>query len=93
MLRRNQLLNRKSPFGYEVLAAVNQLPQFTLDVIEDGVSTRKNGVEVDLSIVCGLVREVKAYGSKKNKKHKRHNMAMVLTLTSDNNLIDFRRIS
>ncbi|KAI0807705.1 P-loop containing nucleoside triphosphate hydrolase protein [Fomes fomentarius] len=91
--RIEQLLNRKSPFGYEVLAAVNQLPQFTLDVIEDGVSTGKNGVEVELSIVCGLVREVKACGSKKNKKHKRHDMAMVLTLTSDNNFIDFRRIS
>ena len=93
MLMGNQYLNRKSPFGQEVLAAANQLPQYTLSVTEIDVSAQKDGVDVELSIECGLVREPRAQASKKNKKHKRHDMTTVLTLTSDNNFVDFRRIS
>ncbi|RPD80369.1 P-loop containing nucleoside triphosphate hydrolase protein [Lentinus tigrinus ALCF2SS1-7] len=88
------LLNRKPPFGYDVLAAANQLPQYTLNLSEIDVTTRQDGVEVELSVGCGLVpRDVKAAKSKKNKKAKRYDMTLVLTLTSDHNFVDFRRIS
>ncbi len=60
---------------------------------EIDVSTREDGVEVELSVQCGLLRDVKAAKSKKNKKTKRYDMTLVLTLTSDHNFVDFRRIS
>ncbi|RDX56453.1 P-loop containing nucleoside triphosphate hydrolase protein [Lentinus brumalis] len=91
--RIEMLLNRKPPFGHDILAAANNLPQYTLMLSEIDVSTRKDGVEVELSVQCGLLRDVKAAKSKKNKKTKRYDMTLVLTLTSDHNFVDFRRIS
>ena len=88
-----QWLNRKPPFGHEVLAAVKQLPQYTLNLCEIDVSKHIDAVEVELSIECGVVREGKVSGFKKSKKPKRYDQTVVLTLTSDNNFIDFRRIS
>ncbi|KAI0372960.1 P-loop containing nucleoside triphosphate hydrolase protein [Pilatotrama ljubarskyi] len=86
-------LNRKPPFGHELLTSVAQLPQYTVAITEIDVSTRKDGVEVALSVDCGLARDIKAPKWKKAKKQKRWDMTLVLTLTSDNAFIDFRRIS
>ncbi|KAH9857195.1 P-loop containing nucleoside triphosphate hydrolase protein [Lenzites betulinus] len=86
-------LNRKPPFGHDILASVNQLPQYTVGITEIDTTPQKDGVEVELSIDCGLVRDVKAPKTKKNKKQRRWDLTMVLTLTSDNNFVDFRRIS
>ncbi|KAI0748557.1 Sec63 Brl domain-containing protein [Daedaleopsis nitida] len=87
------LLNRKPPFGHDILVAVKQLPQCTVDLSEINVTTREEGVDVELAIECSLLRDIKSQHSRKSKKHKRHDMTMVLTLTSDNNFVDFRRIS
>ena len=88
-----QLLNRKPPFGQELLATVNQLPQYTITITESYISTQDDGVEVTLSMECGLVRDIKPSKAKKAKKQKRWDMTLVLTLTSDHTFIDFRRIS
>ncbi|KAH9901512.1 P-loop containing nucleoside triphosphate hydrolase protein [Cubamyces lactineus] len=87
------LLNRKSPFGQELLTTVNQLPQYTITITESDMSTQDDGVEVTLSMECGLFRDTKPPRTKKAKKQKRWDMTLVLTLTSDNTFIDFRRIS
>ncbi|KAI0664683.1 P-loop containing nucleoside triphosphate hydrolase protein [Cubamyces menziesii] len=87
------LLNRKPPFGQELLATVNQLPQYTITITESDISTQDDGVEVTLSMECGLVRDIKPSKAKKAKKQKRWDMTLVLTLTSDHTFIDFRRIS
>lgn len=49
-------------------------------------------MDVELSIQCGLVQDLKAPGVKKSKKQKRRDMTIALTLTSDSVFIDFRRI-
>ncbi|TBU35674.1 P-loop containing nucleoside triphosphate hydrolase protein [Dichomitus squalens] len=87
------LLNRKPPFGHEVLAAVNRLPQYQVDLSEVGLSVGKDGISVTLSVECGLAQDVKAASWKKNKKQKRRDMTLVLILTSDHGFVDFRRIS
>lgn len=86
-------MNRKPPFGHEILASVNQLPQYAVQITEIDITPQKDGVEVELSIDCSLLKDVKATKAKKNKKQKRWDMTMVLTLTSDNAFVDFRRIS
>ncbi|KAI0780632.1 P-loop containing nucleoside triphosphate hydrolase protein [Trametes elegans] len=87
------ILNRKPPFGHDLIASVNQLPQYMLTIAELDVSPQEDGVDVELSIECGLTRDPKSAKSKKLKKQKRWDMTIVLTLTSDNDFVDFRRIS
>lgn len=89
----SQLLNRRPPFGHEVLACVKSLPQYTLTVKEIGVSTHggKDSVKVELSITCGLA--VEQLNGSKGKKIKGHTqMTAILILTSDSEMVDFRRI-
>lgn len=62
-------------------------------IAELDVSPQRDGVDVELSIECGLTRDPKSAKSKKLKKQKRWDMTIVLTLTSDNDFVDFRRIS
>ncbi|KAI8989727.1 P-loop containing nucleoside triphosphate hydrolase protein [Trametes punicea] len=88
-----QLLNRKPPFGHDLLASVNQLPRYTVAISEIATMVRSDGVEVDLSVECGLIQDTKVPKSKRTKKQKRWDMTLVLTLTSDNTFVDFRRIS
>ena len=92
-----QLLNRRPPFGHEVLAFLKELP-----VYEVSISLRRNGitsysgrkpVAVDLDIQCGLLQELGKAKSKSKHKHRNFGATNVLTLTSDLDFIDFRRIS
>ncbi|KAF8637338.1 hypothetical protein AX17_002839 [Amanita inopinata Kibby_2008] len=87
------LLNRRPPFGQEVLASVKELPEYSLEVRELRLcSSKGNGpVEVELSVCCRL-----ADGSSdnKSKKHKRReaSITIIFAVTSDMEFIDFRRI-
>ncbi|KAJ6618834.1 Sec63 Brl domain-containing protein [Mycena sp. CBHHK59/15] len=87
------LLNRRPPYGHEVLASVNELPQYTLAITEVEVSSNggKDPVEVELSIKCGLLVEPLSVPKAKKQKG-RYQMTAILTLTSDMEMIDFRRI-
>ncbi|KAJ6531293.1 hypothetical protein B0H19DRAFT_1242397 [Mycena capillaripes] len=87
------LLNRRPPFGHEVLASVRELPQYTLVVKEVEVHSNggKDPVEIELSITCGLALEP-SNGPKGKKQKGRTQMTAILTLTSDSEMVDFRRI-
>ncbi|TFY71871.1 hypothetical protein EVG20_g1121 [Dentipellis fragilis] len=90
------LLNRKQPgFGYNVLAAVADLPQYFLKVTNGSVQTSEGQgpVEIELTIECGLKAEGSATVAK-SKKYKPYALdyTSILTLTSDMELVDFRRI-
>ncbi len=89
----SQLLNRRTPFGHEILASVKEFPQYTLAVKALAVHSNggKDPVEVELSITCGLA--VEQSNAVKGKKLKgRTQMTAILTLTSDLEMVDFRRI-
>ncbi|KAA1469394.1 P-loop containing nucleoside triphosphate hydrolase protein [Dentipellis sp. KUC8613] len=91
-----QLLNRKQVgFGHNVLAAVADLPQYFIKVTKDSVQTSdgQGPVEIELTIECGL--KTQGAGTvTKSKKHKPYSLdyTSILTLTSDMELVDFRRI-
>ncbi|PBK78606.1 P-loop containing nucleoside triphosphate hydrolase protein [Armillaria solidipes] len=95
-LKLEALLNRRPPFGLEMLASAREFPSYMLKITE--IEVRTNGgakpVEVDLSIECGLTDETFT-SQPKSKKQKGcvYNMTSIITLTSDMELIDFRRIS
>lgn len=91
-----QLLNRRSPFGLELLASVSELPQYFLKTTEVEITSSggQKPVEIDLMIECGLLVEPSSGSSFKAKKNKGRSftMTVLLTLTSDMDFIDFRRI-
>jgi ATP-dependent DNA helicase HFM1/MER3 len=92
-----QLLNRRSPFGFEVLASAQELPKYLLSVTEVDLTPSPEGhkpVEVELLVECSLVMDQSSGGPSKPKKQqgRASNMTTVLTLTSDLDFIDFRRI-
>ncbi len=92
----SQLLNRRPPFGLEMLASAREFPSYMLKITE--IEVRTSGatkpVEVDLSIECGLTDETFTSQPKSKKQKGRvYNMTSIITLTSDMELIDFRRIS
>ncbi|KAJ7047198.1 P-loop containing nucleoside triphosphate hydrolase protein [Mycena alexandri] len=90
------LLNRRSPFGHEVLASVRELPQYTLAIQEVEVHSNggKDPVEVELSISCALAAVELTNGPKGKKPRGRTftQMTAILTVTSDLEMVDFRRI-
>ncbi|KAF8163444.1 P-loop containing nucleoside triphosphate hydrolase protein [Crassisporium funariophilum] len=92
-LRVETLLNRRSPFGLEVLASVAELPQYSLNVKELEVHSDggKSPVCIDVLVECGLKETLNPSKPKKHR-HRSINMTAILTLTSDLDFIDFRRI-
>ncbi|KAK7034084.1 ATP-dependent DNA helicase MER3, partial [Paramarasmius palmivorus] len=94
-LRLEMLLNRKPPYGHTLLAAARELPSYSLKIVENDVTSYggRAAVDVSLKISCGLLEETS--GSSKVKKQKTSwlsKMTAVVTLTSDLEYIDFRRI-
>jgi ATP-dependent DNA helicase HFM1/MER3 len=89
-------LGRRPPFGLELIAAVREFPVYSLKVIEQRVVSDggKKPVRIELSIECGLEEDAAAPKNTTTKKRKqlRGNMTVVLTVNSEMDLIDFRRI-
>ncbi|OSX65591.1 hypothetical protein POSPLADRAFT_1044921 [Postia placenta MAD-698-R-SB12] len=87
------LLNRRPPFGHEVIAAVQQFPQYLLNINEVDLATfaGKKPIQVELSIKCGLTENLSS-NKPKRAKDKSSDMTIVFTVTSDLDFLDFRRI-
>jgi ATP-dependent DNA helicase HFM1/MER3 len=78
-----------------MLAAIREFPTYSLSVSEARVeSTGGSGpVVIELSIQCGLTEDPSvAKRAVKKQKGRSICMTAVLTLTSDLELVDFRRI-
>ncbi|KAJ3852493.1 DEAD-domain-containing protein, partial [Lentinula lateritia] len=93
-LRLETLLNRRPPFGLEMLASAQEFPVYTLRVEEIRVHSDggRTPVDIELSVECGLLQEVGPSKLRKQKPSRFSHMTSVLTLTSDNQFVDFRRI-
>ncbi|KAF9482800.1 hypothetical protein BDN70DRAFT_392856 [Pholiota conissans] len=94
-LKIETLLNRRPPFGLDVLASIADLPCYTLAIKETAIYSDggKSPVQVDLVIECGLLEQKLVHSSKAKKQRMRaFQTTAVLTLTSDCDLIDLRRI-
>lgn len=89
-----QLLNRKPPFGHEILACVEQYPEYTLEIKEAHVtpSDGESAVEVELLVECGLLQEIADAPRSKKGKSKFREATVLITVTSDLDFVDFRRI-
>lgn len=90
-----QLLNRRPPFGHEILACAREFPEYSLRITE--LEVKSNGgidpVEVNLLIECELAKDSSKSLKMKNQKGRYSNTTAVLIMTSDFEFIDFRRIT
>ncbi|KAL4077228.1 hypothetical protein V8B97DRAFT_1915333 [Scleroderma yunnanense] len=93
--RIEELLNRRPPFGSEVLAAARGFPRYFLILkeIRSMPSDGKNPVEVKLLVECGLIPNITATQNAKDVKRIGTERTTLLTLTSDQVFVDFRRIA
>ncbi|KAL1720053.1 hypothetical protein EV715DRAFT_262894 [Schizophyllum commune] len=93
-IRIEALLNRRPPFGHEVLAFVHEMPQYSLNIkelqVHPGGGDRAAAVEV--LIECGVIEPPQTGSSNKKTKLKGGTFTSVLTMTSDDDFVDFRRI-
>ncbi|KAG8907978.1 Sec63 [Tulasnella sp. 403] len=89
--RLEMLLNRKPPFGHDILAEVNVLPQYSLKISEESLSPSNGSdpVTVTVLVEVGLAAPL---GTGKGKKGPSLGWACIVTLTSDFDFIDFRRL-
>ncbi|KDQ10599.1 hypothetical protein BOTBODRAFT_190414 [Botryobasidium botryosum FD-172 SS1] len=87
------LLNRRHPFGTEILKAVQALPSYSISITEERVTSSggRTPVRVTLNIQAGLDAALAAHKSKKQKGPSL-GMTSILVLTSDLCFLDFRRI-
>lgn len=79
----------------DVLASAADLPQYVLKIKEVGVQSDggKSAVQIDLLIECGLLSDQSVEPKRTKKPRSRaYQTTAVLTLTSDLDLIDLRRI-
>jgi len=88
-------MNRKSPFGSEVLMAANELPKYFITLTEVKVlpTDGKSPVDVELSVECGILLDNRAPTGSKKQKRSGAGLTTLLTITSDFIFVDFRRIS
>ncbi|KAH8117083.1 P-loop containing nucleoside triphosphate hydrolase protein [Phellopilus nigrolimitatus] len=92
------LLNRRPPYGHEVLAFVQDMPQYELKITasKDAISSYagRKPVSVELTVECRILDALIGKKAKSNKQRSRSlGMTSILTTTSDMDFIDFRRIS
>jgi ATP-dependent DNA helicase HFM1/MER3 len=76
-----------------VLASLANFPKYFLKIEETSISSSKGSKPIDvvLSIHCGFIAEKMQTAATKEKAGV-FDMTIVLTLTSDLDFIDFRRI-
>ena len=90
----SQLLNRRPPYGHEILSNVQELPQYSLSIVEDDVTTYKGKqpVKINLTITCGVLDAIEKPRGSKNRARSLGKTS-ILSVTSEMDFVDFRRIS
>lgn len=97
MLTVEQLLNKKQASGHKILSSVREFPQYSVTIHELAAAhstvTNDNAVDVEVEIQCSVSLEgASSSKSKVQKSRHYHDITYILTLTSDLDFIDFRRI-
>lgn len=76
-----------------MIAAVKELPFYSLRVTQTDVRTSKGQkpVEIDLTVECSIIDDRSPALKAKKAKGRYRDMTAIITMTSDMDLIDFRR--
>ncbi|KAF9516347.1 hypothetical protein BS47DRAFT_677419 [Hydnum rufescens UP504] len=88
------LLNRKPPFGRDIISIVQDFPDYILGIDEEAVTSDggRNPVVATINISISLQPIASPSAGSKKKKRKGLGMTSILVLTSDSHFEDFRRI-
>ncbi|KAG9103376.1 Sec63 [Ceratobasidium sp. 370] len=87
------LLNRRPPFGSDLVSAARSLPRYSISIVE--TSTAINHAKSALDVTLSIAISAKLSQGKVNRFSKNFDTrsSSVLTVLSDNQYVDFRRIS
>ncbi|KAG8747588.1 Sec63, partial [Ceratobasidium sp. 428] len=87
------LLNRRSPFGSELISAAQSLPKYSISITETCATI--NHTKSTLDVTISVTISAKLTRSEANRFSNNFNTrgSSILTLLSDNQYVDFRRIS
>ena len=97
MLTTGQLLNKKQASGHKILSIVRELPQYSVTIHELAIAHTTvdsgNAVDVEVDIQCSVSLDGASSSKSKGQKSRHYqDMTYILTVTSDLEFIDFRRI-
>lgn len=97
MLTIEQLLNKKQASGNKILSAARELPRYFITIhelaVERNAVASGKAVDVEVDIHCSVtLGGASSSKSKAQKSRHYHDMTYILTVTSDLDFVDFRRI-
>lgn len=87
----SQLLNRKPPFGRDIITAAQQLPNYIIEVTEKRVLSGRSHDPVEITLAVSITLRSANQEDAASKRSKGSGMTSCLVLTSDSHLVDFRR--
>ncbi|EIN07088.1 P-loop containing nucleoside triphosphate hydrolase protein [Punctularia strigosozonata HHB-11173 SS5] len=90
------LLNRRPPYGQEILESCKEIPTYRLEISEVEIRTKdgRGPVHVKLKVDCGRILHEGTGSNHSRLKKARHrsDKTCILTMTSDHQFLDFRTI-
>jgi ATP-dependent DNA helicase HFM1/MER3 len=97
VLTKGQLLNKKQASGHKILSVVRELPQYSVTIQELAIAHTTVGsggtVDVEVDIQCSVSLDGTSSSKSKGQRGRLYqDMTYILTVTSDLDFIDFRRI-
>ncbi|EUC66319.1 P-loop nucleoside triphosphate hydrolase, putative [Rhizoctonia solani AG-3 Rhs1AP] len=91
--RIEMLLNRRPPFGSDIISSSRTLPSYSIIVEELTSTTNKAANTVDVELLVTVSAECTSAKDNHAPKGFDARVTSILTITSDNQFIDFRRIN
>ncbi|KAF8605451.1 P-loop containing nucleoside triphosphate hydrolase protein [Ceratobasidium sp. AG-I] len=91
--RIEMLLNRRAPFGSDIISIVRSLPTYTISVEKTSVVTNHAEGTIDIALSISVSAKIAPSSLARSSKNFDTRTSSVLTISSDNQLIDFRRIN
>ncbi|CAE6422876.1 unnamed protein product [Rhizoctonia solani] len=91
--RIDMLLNRRSPFGSNIVSSARTLPSYSISVEELSTTTNKTAKTVDVELLVSVSAKCASIQDDRTLKGFDTRVTSILTITSDDQFIDFRRIN
>jgi len=89
-------LLKRTGIGHRIIDAAEAIPRYQVTIEEQNIISSgegQTGVDVELSVTCALVNpEALGKGSTKGKLKTFGDTTSILTISSDFDMVDYRRI-
>ncbi|GAB1519636.1 ATP-dependent DNA helicase MER3 [Rhizoctonia solani] len=91
--RIDMLLNRRPPFGSDIVLSARALPIYSIFIEELSSTANKIANTIDVKLLVSVLAQYASTEGSQSRSDFDTRVTSILTITSDNQLIDFRRIN